>query len=68
MRFWIHTFLLPFSADNTTIIHSENGSQFPACEDNPDYQQYLVWLAEGNTPEEWNPETNTDTIEGGEEI
>lgn len=23
--------------------------------DNTDYQQYLAWVEEGNTPQEWNP-------------
>lgn len=25
---------------------------------NTDYQQYLAWVAEGNTAEEWKPESN----------
>ena len=43
--------------DGRTYIHASDGRQFPADEQNPDYQQYLAWLAEGNTPEPWQPET-----------
>jgi len=27
-----------------------DGASIPLCEDNTDYQAYLVWLSEGNTP------------------
>lgn len=47
------------------LFSSEFGQNFvvrddvawiPMDETNTDYQQYLVWLSEGNTPEPWNPE------------
>ena len=40
------------------VIYDEQFKIITEDEDNPQYQQYLAWLAEGNTPEEWNPDAN----------
>ena len=44
-----------------TSIVRVNGDEvafIPVDESNQHYQQYLAWVAEGNTAEEWNPNAN----------
>ena len=37
--------------NNTSIIRIEDNACIPNDPSNTDYAQYLVWLADGNTPE-----------------
>jgi hypothetical protein len=40
-----------------TVALLEDGAQITQYDENPLLQAYLQWLAEGNTPEEWQPES-----------
>ena len=41
----------PLTNENTGFIDQENHVIFPADESNRHYQEYLEWIAKGNTPE-----------------
>jgi hypothetical protein len=38
------------------IVRVADNAWIPMNEQNSDYQQYLAWVAEGNTAEEWGPD------------
>jgi hypothetical protein len=46
-------------SDFVLRTNTENGevSSIPMVETNADYIVYLAWVAEGNTAEEWQPES-----------
>jgi hypothetical protein len=48
----MHTYKIAYE----TSIRRSDGAWIPMSEQNSDYQQYLAWVAEGNTAEEWQPE------------
>lgn len=45
-----------FESDSAVMIVREDGLWIPVDTANGDYQQYLAWLEDGNTPEPWEPE------------
>lgn len=44
--------------NKTMSICLDNNYFIPIDESNVEYQKYLVWVAEGNIAEEWNPNGN----------
>jgi hypothetical protein len=44
------TYKLQSSQPDSLIIHIDTGARIPQIADNIDYQAYLSWVAEGNTP------------------
>lgn len=55
-------YLNPLNPDGDSIIMliGDVFSSVPKVDGNPDYQCYLAWLEEGNTPEPWEPSTTPE--------
>lgn len=58
MQSWFNMYKITKFEDITMIFYDKNGEArwFTTDPDNCDYQQYLLWLEEGNEPEPWTPE------------
>ena len=46
------TNLFDGTEDTSIIVRTSDNAYIPRDEGNRDYQEYLAWVAEGNTPEE----------------
>ena len=40
-----------FECEPHAVLRKEDNTYIPFSEGNRDYQEYLAWVAEGNTPE-----------------
>lgn len=47
------TYQIAKTLSGQTIVRVSDNAWIPMDEANTDYQAYLVWVAEGNTAEEW---------------
>jgi len=66
MKYFIATITTTSDDTEQHIIQpTTNGAycSFPMTEDNPNMVDYLAWVADGNTAEEWQPETTTESVE-----
>ena len=51
----MYKFHMSLISQSHLIVRESDGAYIPTDPANSDYQQYLAWVAEGNTAEEWSP-------------
>ena len=39
-----------YGVESLTVLRLSDNATIPICDDNTDYQTYLKWVEEGNTP------------------
>lgn len=49
--------------EQVCIIRTSDNAHISSDETHPDWVTYQAWVAEGNTPEEWQPDTTTESVE-----
>ena len=45
-----------YKLTNCDTILRDDGASIPMCDGNRDYDEYKLWVAEGNTPDPADPE------------
>lgn len=61
MKYFVWEYETFFGSTKAIICQFENGKTFGIPEDelNTDYLEYVRWLFDGNTPEQWQPPTES---------
>ena len=59
----MNTYQIKETDTSETVIVKNNQQFIPIDDLNPDYLEYVKWLFDGNTPEEWQPDTTTESVE-----
>lgn len=64
MKFYLWKYETPFGETEAIMMMTSQGNIIGVSVDegNIDYVDYLAWVAEGNTPEAWNPDAITEPV------